>query len=80
MKNAAKVLLAMAVVCLTLGFVSCGKKGTCESCEKENVKLYKVKNLITEKDMYICADCNKEYKEALETLKKLKDAFSSEKK
>ena len=60
------VLLALISLATVAGFVSCAKKGTCDSCRKENVTLQERK--YQGETGHLCEDCAKQFDEEMKLL------------
>ena len=70
------VLAAMLLVGMTLAFVSCGKKGTCDLCGKKNVMLSEQKVLGEKAE--ICSECKKKIKDLEKGFKQIGNAFKDD--
>ncbi|MDD7013371.1 MAG: hypothetical protein SO116_07765 [Treponema sp.] len=57
-----KAMLVLAMVAgISMAFVSCGKKGTCDVCQKENVTVTEVTTEVAGQKVTanLCKDCKK---------------------
>ena len=63
-----KAMLVLAMVAgISMAFVSCGKKGTCAECGKENVSVTTVTADVGGETITgdLCKDCKKAFDEAM---------------
>lgn len=66
------ILCMAAAVAFAFGFTSCGSKGTCGLCAKENVSVTKVK--VDGEEIKLCKDCNELYKSIEKAAKEMEKA------